>query len=157
VNRRHDTGAPQRRRTTEVPQHRTFWRFLLAATVVVPILAGGIWLGFGDFLGRPAHNGEVISMRISMAGYDPDVLVATPGATLRIDWWNTDNAMHLEGGVHTLIAPELGIREVLAAESRRMIEITAPMRPGEYDFYCDSCCGGAASPTMHGTLKVVTA
>jgi heme/copper-type cytochrome/quinol oxidase subunit 2 len=30
----------------------------------------------------------------------------------------------------------------------------APTRPGDYDFWCDSCCGGKESPTMHGILRV---
>jgi heme/copper-type cytochrome/quinol oxidase subunit 2 len=29
-----------------------------------------------------------------------------------------------------------------------------PAAPGEYDIYCDTCCGGKESPTMHGTLLV---
>jgi heme/copper-type cytochrome/quinol oxidase subunit 2 len=29
-----------------------------------------------------------------------------------------------------------------------------PMTPGDYDIYCDTCCGGKASPTMHGTLRI---
>ena len=89
-----------------------------------------------------------------MGGYNPAVLTATPGQTLMVDWWNTDNAMHLDGGIHTLVAPTLGISETLAAESRRTIEITAPNTPGDYDFWCDSCCGGKANPQMHGVLRV---
>lgn len=96
-------------------------------------------------------------MRSSMAGFDPNVLRAEPGETLTIDWWNTDNTLHLDGGgVHTFIVPELGISETLPAESRRTLSITAPTTPGEYDLYCETCCGGKESPTMHGTL-VVTA
>ena len=122
---------------------------------MVVVLGAGLVLGFGDFFGRPSDTGTVVTMRISMAGYAPNLLVAAPGETLTVDWWNTDNAMHLDGGwVHTLIAPELGINETLPAESRKTIRITAPAKPGDYDFYCDSCCGGKQSPTMHGTLRV---
>jgi hypothetical protein len=28
------------------------------------------------------------------------------------------------------------------------------MKTGEYDIYCDTCCGGKASPTMHGKIVV---
>jgi cytochrome c oxidase subunit 2 len=155
MSRRHDTGLIQRHRS-EVDSSRPGWlRYLMAGGIVVLVLGAGLVVGFGDFFGRPTAQANVITMRISMAGYDPNVLVAKPGETLTIDWWNTDNAMHLDGGgVHTLIAPELGINERLPAESRKTIEITAPTTPGNYDFYCDSCCGGKESPTMHGTLSV---
>ena len=151
------TGRPQHRRPTADPSAPAVSRWRLAALggIVVVVLGAGLVLGFGDFLGRPAEAGNAVTMRISMAGYAPNLLVAAPGETLTIDWWNTDNAMHLDGGgVHTLIAPELGINETLPAESRKTIRITAPASPGDYDFYCDTCCGGKQSPTMHGTLRV---
>jgi len=96
-------------------------------------------------------------MQISMAGFAPQTLEAAPGQTLTIDWWNQDNAMHLEGGVHTLVSDQLGIHDSLPAESRKTITISAPSTPGDYDFWCDSCCGGRESPTMHGTLRVRSA
>ncbi len=152
---RHDTGRAQKYRSETERSNPGLLRYLLAGGVVVLVLGAGLVVGFGDFFGRPTDTGSVITMRISMAGYSPNVLVAKPGETLTIDWWNTDNAMHLDGGgLHTLIAPELGINEKLPAESRKTIQITAPTTPGDYDFYCDSCCGGKESPTMHGTLRV---
>ena len=157
MSSRHDTGRVQRHRSEAEPTggRPGLVRYLLAGGLAVLVLAGGLVIGFGDFFGRPTAQGNVITMRISMAGYAPNVLVAKPGETLTIDWWNTDNAMHLDGGgLHTLIAPELGINEKLPAESRKTIQITAPTAPGNYDFYCDSCCGGKESPTMHGTLSV---
>jgi hypothetical protein len=76
-----------------------------------------------------------------------------------LDWWTNDAAVHLQGGVHTMISEELGLREELPAagasgESRRIVAFTAPMQAGEYDIYCDTCCGGKASPTMHGKIVV---
>jgi plastocyanin len=158
VSGRHDTGRIQKRRSEVAPSGRAgLGRYLLAGGLAALVLGAGLVIGFGDFFGRPTATGNVITMRISMAGYDPKVLVAKAGETLTIDWWNTDNAMHLDGGgVHTLIAPELGISETLPAESRKTIEIKAPTAPGDYDFYCDSCCGGKESPTMHGTLRVLS-
>ena len=154
MSRRHDTGRVQKHRSEEPPSGPGLWRYLVAGGVVVAVLGAGVIIGFGGFLGRPADTGNVIPMRISMAGYDPNLLVAGPGETLTIDWWNTDGAMHLDGGVHTLVAPGLGLRVELAAQSRKTIQVTAPATPGDYDFYCDSCCGGRDSPTMHGTLRV---
>lgn len=128
--------------------------FGVAAAV---ILGGGLYFAFGGFLGQRGATtvAGAITMRSSMAGFDPDILRAKPGETLTIDWWNLDNSMHLDGGgVHTFIAPELGIYETLPAEARRVLSVTAPATPGGYDFYCDTCCGGKESPTMHGTLVV---
>jgi hypothetical protein len=76
-----------------------------------------------------------------------------------VELWTTDAAPHLEGGVHTMISDDLDIYETLPAagmsgESRKVITITTPTTPGTYDIYCDTCCGGKDSPTMHGKLTV---
>lgn len=134
-------------------------RVVAFLTVVVVVLAGGIYLATSDLLGQRDRTSVAgaITMRSSMAGFDPNVITAKAGETITIDWWNTDNAMHLDGGgMHSFISPELGLDERLPAESRRTLSFTAPTSPGEYDFYCDTCCGGKESPTMHGTI-VVTA
>jgi plastocyanin len=124
--------------------------------VVVVVLGMGLYLAGGVFLGQRGATdvAAAIPMRISMAGFDPPVLNAKPGQTLTVDWWNTDGALHLQGGVHTLVSEALGIRLELAANSRETVTITAPLAPGDYDFWCDSCCGGRESPTMHGILHV---
>jgi heme/copper-type cytochrome/quinol oxidase subunit 2 len=62
--------------------------------------------------------------------------------------------MHLTGGVHTLVSDTLNVRFELPAQSRKTITITAPTAPGDYDFWCDSCCGGKDNPQMHGKLRV---
>jgi heme/copper-type cytochrome/quinol oxidase subunit 2 len=54
-----------------------------------------------------------------------------------------------------MVAPELGLNEELNAESRRMISWPVPDKPGTYDVYCDSCCGGKDSPTMHGRIVIL--
>jgi cytochrome c oxidase subunit 2 len=124
--------------------------------IVVAVLGAGVFLASSVFVGQRGTTTVTAAtpMRISMAGFDPKVIHATPGQKVTLDWWNTDGAMHLTGGVHTMVSDTLGIRLVLPAESRKTIAITAPSAPGDYDFWCDSCCGGKASPTMHGTLRV---
>jgi plastocyanin len=94
-----------------------------------------------------------------MAGFTPSEVKVPAGQTVSLELWTTDAAPHLEGGVHTMISDELGIHEELPAagptgESRKVVTITAPAVPGTYDIYCDTCCGGKASPSMHGTLTV---
>lgn len=128
--------------------------------IVVGVLAAGAYLAFGDFLGQrgATTTADAISVQSSMAGFGPDIHVKA-GQAVTLDWWTNDAAMHLDGGVHTMISDELGFREELPAagpsgESRRLVAFTAPMKTGEYDIYCDTCCGGKASPTMHGKIVV---
>ena len=83
-------------------------------------------------------------------------IVGTPAV---LELWTTDAAPPLSGGVHTMISDQLGIHEELPAagptgESRELVSITAPATPGTYDIYCNTCCGGKQSPTMHGKLVV---
>jgi plastocyanin len=130
--------------------------------VVAAILAVGGYLAFGDLAGQrgAATTAEAIPVRLSMAGFTPSEVRIPAGETVSLELWTTDAAPHLEGGVHTMISDELGIREELPAagptgESRKVVTITAPATPGVYDIYCDTCCGGKASPSMHGTLTVM--
>lgn len=123
--------------------------------VVVAVLAIGGFLAFGDFFNRPTAAMGTIDVQSSMAGFTPSVITVEAGATAALSWWTDDAAVHLEGGVHTMVAPELGLYEELPAESRRRISWQVPDKPGTYDVYCDSCCGGKDSPTMHGTIVIL--
>ena len=155
---RRDTGRPQRRTGVEdAPTAPPAWRHALAAGVVVLVLGAGLVLGFGDFIGRPDGGASVEPVRMSMAGFEPQMIHATAGEALTIELWTTDSALHLEGGVHTLISDELGIYEELPAESRKTVTLHMPTEAGTYDIYCDTCCGGKDSPSMHGRLHVAEA
>ncbi|MBI2764101.1 MAG: cupredoxin domain-containing protein [Chloroflexi bacterium] len=125
--------------------------------IVVGVLAAGAVLAFGDFLNRPSAAAGAIDVQSSMAGFTPSEIRVQAGATVTFDWWTQDAAVHLENGVHTMIAPELGLNEALPAESRRPVTWQVPNRPGTYDVYCDSCCGGVDSPTMHGKIVIEAA
>ena len=128
--------------------------------IAAGVLAVGGYLAFGDFLGQrgATTTADAISVQSSMAGFGSPIHVKA-GQAVKLDWWTNDAAQHLQGGVHTMISDELGIHEELPAagpsgESRRLVAFTAPMKTGEYDIYCDTCCGGKASPTMHGKIVV---
>lgn len=129
-------------------------RLAIFGVIVVAVLAVGGWLAFGNFLTRPAAAGGSISVQSSMAGFTPAEIHVKAGSTVTLDWWTEDAAMHLQNGVHTMIAPDLGFREELPAQSRRAVAWTVPNKPGTYDVWCDSCCGGKANPQMHGTIVV---
>ncbi len=131
-------------------------RAVAFAAVALLIIGAGAYLAGSVFLGQRGSTSVpgAMTMRISMDGFDPKVITAKPGQVLTIDWWNTDGAVHLEGGVHTMVSDTANIHESVAAESRKTITITAPTAPGDYDFWCDSCCGGKENEQMHGTLRV---
>ncbi len=131
-------------------------RTVAFVSLAVAVLVLGIALATADLRGQrgaPSEAGSV-PVRLSMAGFSPDVIAVDAASPVALELWTTDAAPHLQGGVHTFIADELGIREELPAESRRVIRFTAPSTPGDYDVYCDTCCGGRASPTMHAILRV---
>jgi hypothetical protein len=149
------TSGIQRHRPPDDAEQRPPWRPIAGGAVVVAVLGVGVLLAFGDFLGRPeADPTGATPVRMSMAGFGPEVITAKAGTDLQIELWTTDAAVHLQGGVHTMISEELGIYEELPAESRRTVTLRMPSAPGDYDIYCDTCCGGKASPTMHGVLRV---
>lgn len=129
-------------------------RSWLFGVVVVVVLGAGGALAFADFLTRPTAAAGTIDVQSSMAGFSPSAIRVTAGDTVTLSWWTNDSAMHLDGGVHTMIAPGLGLYEELAADSRREVVWSVPDRPGTYDVYCDTCCGGKDSPQMHGTIVV---
>jgi plastocyanin len=126
----------------------------LFGLIVVGVLGLGAVLAFGDFFGRPASAAGTIDVQSSMAGFTPAVIRVKAGATATLDWWTQDAAVHLTGGVHTMISPDLGLREELRAESRRTVTWQVPNKPGTYDVWCESCCGGKDAPQMHGKIVV---
>ena len=146
--------ADRRAALAAQPTINRMLRPLLFAGVVVAVLGAGVYFAFGNFLTRPAAAAGTISVQSSMAGFTPSEIRVTAGATVTFDWWTEDAAMHLQGGVHTMIAPDLGLREELPAESRRAVSWSVPNKPGTYDVWCESCCGGKDSPTMHGRIVV---
>jgi plastocyanin len=131
-------------------------RVLAFLVVAVAILGGGAYLAGSVFMGQRDKSSTpgAFAMRVSMDGFDPKVIDAKPGETLTIDWWNTDGAMHLTDGVHTLVSDSLNVRLELPADSRKTVTLDAPTATGDYDFWCDSCCGGKDNPQMHAKLHV---
>lgn len=132
-------------------------RKLAFGATVLAVLVVGAALAFGDFFDRPngasaASTG--IDIQSSMAGFTPSEIRVTAGETVALNWWTDDAAPHLQGGVHTMVSPDLDLYEELPAESNRAIAWTVPNKPGTYDVWCETCCGGKDSPTMHGTITV---
>ena len=129
--------------------------------IAITVLGAGIYLAAGDLFGQrgSATSASATTVRMSMAGFEPGEIRVPAGLTVALELWTTDAAPHLDNGVHTMISDELSIYEELPAagptgESRRVVQIETPSTPGTYDIYCDTCCGGKQSPTMHGKLIV---
>lgn len=143
----------------QAKQRRNLWlRKGVFGILVVAILGAGLYMAGSAFMGQRGNTAVAgaIPVRLSMAGFDPKIITAKAGAEINLDFWNQDNAMHLDGGgVHTFIMPEYqNIYLKIPAEARQAFTFTAPSTPGDYDFYCDTCCGGKESPTMHGILRI---
>lgn len=126
----------------------------------VAILAIGGYLAFADFAGpRGAVSADAIGVQASMAGFTPKEIRVKAGAVVTMDFWTQDSASHLDGGVHTMISDDLGLRVELpgaaaVSASRVAVTFTAPTTPGEYEIFCDTCCGGRENPTMRGAVIV---
>ena len=153
--------AAREKAREKVAQGPSRGRTLAFGAIVVAVLLVGGYLAFGDFAGQreTTTTANAIPVRLSMAGFTPGEIKLKAGQAASLELWTTDAAPHLQNGVHTMISDELGIHEELPAagvngESRKVVTVTAPMTPGTYDIYCDTCCGGKASPTMHGKLVV---
>lgn len=146
----------QNRALRQEHDRQTRLRGLAFLAIILGVLGIGGALAFGDFVDRPSGpaTAGVIEVQSSMAGFNPSEIRVTAGESVTLRWWTDDAAQHLQGGVHTMIAPDLGLDEALPAEGTRMVAWTVPNMPGTYDVYCDSCCGGKDSPTMHGKIVV---
>ena len=149
---RRDASRAERARATRNDRRRK----LAIGGIVVAVLAIGSYLAFGDFLRRPtdAAASGVIDIQSSMAGFTPSEIDVTAGQTVTLKWWTQDAAVHLQGGVHTMVSPDLGLAEQLPAESTKIVTWTVPNKPGTYDVWCESCCGGKDAPQMHGKIVV---
>lgn len=127
----------------------------LFGAIVVGVLVVGAYLAFGDFLNRGGGTtAGAIDVQSSMAGFTPSEIRVKAGTSATMNWWTDDAAVHLQGGVHTMVSPALGLREELPAESKRTVTWKVPDKPGTYDVWCDSCCGGKDAPQMHGTIVI---
>ena len=153
----HATHQPSRAEVAAAERRSRRIRGTAFGVIVVAVLGLGLYFAGGVFLGQRDKTtvANALPVRLSMAGFDPKVITAKAGETVNLDFWNTDNAMHLDGGgVHTFIMDDQQIYVKIPAEARQAFSFTAPTTPGAYDFYCNTCCGGKESPTMHGTLRV---
>lgn len=120
---------------------------ILASSAV----AAALWFLWPRGGGQEAAD---VTVRVTMAGFSQPILRARAGHPLRVRLVNPDSPFHTDGGGwHQLAVPGLGVDVRVAPRSERVVVIPAAA-PGEYEFYCDVCCGGKENPTMRGVLRV---
>ena len=133
---------------------------ILFIVIVIAIFGSAIYLILSKSAALEPVDKGAIKMTITMAGFEPNIIRAKVGQPVTINLINPDNSHHTDGGgIHNFMLTE-GLASVMAnlnitvlPESQKVFTFT-PTKPGEYHWYCDSCCGGKENPSMHGTLIV---
>lgn len=139
------------------PQRRSssFPLRLAVFAVLAVAVAGGATYALWPRDLATADSGAVdLTLRVEMSGFTPASLSAPAGRPLRVRIVNPDNAHHSDGGgVHGFTIAALGIDARVQPETTAVVTIPAA-GPGDYAFYCDTCCGGKENPSMQGVLKI---
>lgn len=95
-----------------------------------------------------------VTLRIDMGGFTPPNLTLPAGRPVRVRIVNPDSGHHSDGGgIHGFTIVGLGVDARIPPETTQVVTIPAAA-PGEYAFYCDTCCGGKDNPAMQGILKI---
>lgn len=125
--------------------------FVLVLIVIAALIP--IVLNVAENFGNGEYE-EGTKVEISMSGYTPPTIRAKAGEEITIQLINPDNSAHSDGGGwHQFASDELDIDYKLSPESIKTIKLKVD-QPGEYEFYCDICCGGRENPTMQGKLII---
>lgn len=130
-------------------------KFTMEIILIAIIIAAMIPIAL-NFAGSFGNNEEEEGQRIeiSMAGYNPPIIRAQAGEEITIQLVNPDNSAHSDGGGwHQFASDELNIDYKLAPKTSKTITLTID-ESGEYEFYCDICCGGRENPDMQGKIIV---
>ncbi len=127
---------------------------ILFVVIVIAIFASAAYIVMSRTVSQEPVDKDAIKMTITMAGFEPNVIRAKVGQPVRINLINPDNSMHTDGsGIHNFQLAAANVNITVQPESQKVFTFT-PAEPGQYDWYCDSCCGGKENPNMHGTLIV---
>ena len=139
------------------PQHQSSnfrLRVAVFAVLALAVAGGATYALWPKELATTDAAAVDLTLRIEMAGFSPPNLTAPAGRALRVRIVNPDNSHHSDGGgVHGFTIEQLGIDARIQPETTSVVTIPASA-PGDYAFYCDTCCGGKANPAMQGVLKI---
>ncbi len=144
------TKTERKRRIRAVRSRNRTIAFGIIAFMVVGLTGILLWRAFAPVPTAAAD----IRIQTTMEGFTPPVIRATVGKPITIQLVNRDTRFHTDGGGwHQFAIDELSVNAKVGPESTELVTLT-PTRAGIYEFYCDVCCGGKASPSMRGRLEV---
>lgn len=129
---------------------------ILFVVIIIAIFSSAAYIVMSRTVSQEPLDKDAIKMTITMSGFEPNVIRAKVGEPVKINLINPDSSMHTDGGgIHNfqLKAGLADVNVTVQPESQKVFSFT-PTQPGEYHWYCDSCCGGKENPSMHGTLIV---
>ncbi|MFA4934866.1 MAG: cupredoxin domain-containing protein [Candidatus Methanoperedens sp.] len=129
---------------------------ILFVVIIIAIFSSAAYIVMSRTVSQEPLDKDAIKMTITMSGFQPNVIRAKAGELVTINLINPDSSMHTDGGgVHSfkLTSGLANVNVTLQPESQKVFSFT-PTQPGEYQWYCDSCCGGKENPSMVGTLIV---
>ncbi len=148
--------SKKHKRTRENSEKRQPYMSILFIVIVIAIFGGAIYLIMSKSAALEPVDKNAIKMTITMAGFEPNIIRAKVGQPVTINLINPDNSMHTDGGgIHSfkLTTGSASVNITVLPESQKVFTFT-PTQAGEYQWYCDSCCGGKENPNMLGTLIV---
>ncbi|MCD8501316.1 MAG: cupredoxin domain-containing protein [Bacillaceae bacterium] len=91
---------------------------------------------------------------LTMSGFEPDVLYLEAGVEKDVKLVNMETkALVGHDMLHQYASDELGFNYLLHAGEERWITLKVD-EPGEYEVYCDTCCGGRENPYMRTKIVV---
>lgn len=127
----------------------------VAFGLIAALVLGLVFTAVIGFYRRSTATADAaVPVRISMSGFTPKEIHAKVGQPIQIELINLDNSMHSDGGGwHNFVVERLGVSERVGPKDKIVFTLT-PTETGEYDFYCDICCGGKENPYMHGRLVI---
>lgn len=129
-------------------------RLAVFAILALAVVAGATYAVWPKALATSDPVPADVTTRIDMGGFTPPSLSIPAGRPVRVRIVNPDSSRHSDGGgVHGFTIVALGIDARIQPESTSVVTIPAAA-PGDYTFYCDTCCGGKENPAMRGVLKV---
>lgn len=125
--------------------------FGLLSVVIMATAAVFLWPVLKPINGS---SPDVVTVQVSMSGFSPARISTRTGVPLTLRFVNNDSQSHTDGGGwHQFAIDDLGVDVRIAPRSTREVTIT-PESSGDYEFYCDVCCGGKENPSMVGALAV---
>ncbi len=99
--------------------------------------------------GELRHGVREVSYEAFRYGFAPDPLVVRAREAVRLSAKSRDVE-------HGMVVPELNLSSIIPPGESKIIEFTAPEKPGKYTIYCSVFCGSGHGE-MTGTLLVLPA